>query len=45
MHSALMPSSDGYFIMMSKEVRLKLNLNLLDQFHVTLIKDEIEYGM
>lgn len=45
MHSALMPSPEGYFIMMSKEVRLKLSLNLFDQFQVTLAKDESEYGM
>lgn len=45
MHSAMMPHGDGSFIMVSKNVRSKLGIELGDQVELNLKKETSEYGM
>jgi len=45
-HAALMPDGEGnYFIMINKEIRKKLNLQVGDSLSITLEKDHSKYGM
>lgn len=41
---ALMPHPLGYYLMLNKELRLKLNLQAGDRVQVSLRKDESEFG-
>lgn len=45
-HCALMPKGDGsYFIMLNKSIREKLNLDTGSKVHISLEKDNSEFGM
>lgn len=44
-HCAIMPSPQGYFIMVNKQVRRKLGLSLGDEAKLSIKKDTSQYGM
>lgn len=44
-HCALMPSPQGYFIMINQSLRRKLKLSLGDAVKLEIEKDTSEYGM
>ena len=43
--SALMPYSEGYFLLINKDLVKKLNLSIGDDVHLTLEKDNSEFGL
>ncbi len=45
-HAAIMPKKDaGHFLMLSKELRKKLGVDLGSEVHVKMEKDDSKYGM
>lgn len=45
MHAALMPSGDGWFILLNKKIRTSLALDVGDEITVKLEEETSEYGM